>query len=147
MGDILIKGLCLKFLVVSIFLMGCVSQTENLTSLNNMLQGKWVLQSLNGQTINTDEFQREVPYLELMPDLSKVQGYTGCNRLNGEFQVLGDEIIFRNIVTTRMKCIGPPIEEAFLLILNSPNLKFKFEDEILVLLGDDKSSMFLKKEN
>lgn len=49
------------------------------------LHNIWVLESLNGRKVSVADFSRELPTMELHPRDARFSGYSGCNRMSGEF--------------------------------------------------------------
>lgn len=71
-----------------------------------LFEYKWNLTDLNGQPIATGS--RDTPHLLFYPgQVSRVSGSTGCNRLNGTFELSTvHKIKFSPLATTRMACPG-----------------------------------------
>lgn len=92
----------------------------------------WHLTELRGQNIVLPEAR--VPYLEFRDTEGAVAGFGGCNRLRGGYQVDGaGGIVFSQIATTMMACMGSTdIEPRFLRVLEQVQ-RYAVEDGTLVL--------------
>ncbi|NVO33389.1 META domain-containing protein [Hymenobacter lapidiphilus] len=67
---------------------------------------RWALTEVAGQPVAPTGDAREAHLLFFPPD--RVGGSTGCNRLNGTFELLaGGQLKFSPLATTRMLCPGP----------------------------------------
>jgi len=114
------------------------------TEAENQLRDIWVLQWMDGQTVDTLTFPNELPMLELNPRDSTVMGFTGCNRLNGSISASDDgQITFGPLATTKMYCVNIP-EAAFLDFLTQTN-QYKREGLTLWLLVSGKKLLGFKK--
>lgn len=82
-----------------------------------LFQYRWNLTDLNGQPIAIGS--RDTPHLLFYPgQVSRVSGSTGCNRLNGNFELSTmHKIKFSPLATTRMACPGNT-ESQFLAALS-----------------------------
>ena len=99
-----------------------------------MVQGKWVLQSLNGNAVNMPA-GIEQPYLSIDSTGENVSGYGGCNRVFGTMKVSNDSISFPGLAATRMYCEATQkVENSFLEALNATTT-YKINKDELTLLG------------
>ena len=77
----------------------------------------WRLTRLEGKPIILAEQQRE-PSLVFQSGQKRLTGFAGCNRLTGGYEINGDQLGFRGVVSTRMACTqGMDTETAFLQAL------------------------------
>ncbi|SDY58429.1 META domain-containing protein [Hymenobacter psychrophilus] len=75
---------------------------------------RWALTEVAGQPVAPTGDAREAHLLFFPPD--RVGGSTGCNRLNGSFELLaGGQLKFSPLATTRMLCPGPAAVETRLI--------------------------------
>jgi heat shock protein HslJ len=73
--------------------------------------------SLRGTPVPVTERQRE-PHLILQPAQKRVVGFSGCNRMGGNYTLEGDRVGFANMMSTRMACMqGDDVERVFLNVL------------------------------
>ncbi|MCK7546178.1 META domain-containing protein [Marinobacter bryozoorum] len=74
----------------------------------------WKLVSLGDSGVTVIEGHRE-PHLVLHQKNQRLAGSTGCNNLAGSYQLDGDQLRFRNLVTTLMACREVMQQEAVML--------------------------------
>ncbi|MDX5438170.1 MAG: META domain-containing protein, partial [Pontibacter sp.] len=110
------------------------------------LSGKWVLQELNGKTINADALPRGIPTLVIYPEQGKVHGSGGCNRINGAIEIKGDKITFNQMAVTRMACPNMLVEDEFLRLLSGNKLLYQVQNGQLMLQMDGRTVMVFKRE-
>lgn len=71
--------------------------------------------------------------MTLMPQRNGVQGFAGCNRLMGSYELKGENLKFGRMASTRMACQnGMELENSFMQALES-TAKWKIEGEHLEL--------------
>lgn len=68
----------------------------------------------------------------------------GCNSGGGTYTVEEDEIIFGDLVTTKMACMGPAmgVEDAVLAVLSGNTVTFAIEAGSLTLMAGDRGLQF-----
>ncbi len=79
----------------------------------------WKLVRLGDQPVIVSPGRQE-PHLRLVSEGRKAQGFAGCNRLLGAYELEGQKLRFAHLATTRMACpdeMEP--EHAFLRALES----------------------------
>jgi putative lipoprotein len=77
----------------------------------------WVLSEVGGSAL--PRVAGEQPWLELRPELGRAQGFSGCNRFTGRYELGADGLRLAEMATTRMFCVGRmDVEQAFLDALN-----------------------------
>jgi uncharacterized protein YidB (DUF937 family)/heat shock protein HslJ len=112
---------------------------EAATAVGGQLENtRWELVELNGKPVSPPS-GREEPYLKLNPNGKSLQGFAGCNTMNGNYQIDGNKLKFGNIVTTNISC-GEPVmnvERAFLNALKATD-SFKITGGKLELYGGGK---------
>ena len=98
----------------SINVQGCLTET----AASAPLTGRWLLTQIGSETVSASE---RPPYLELLPEGSRVVGFAGCNRFGGFYELDGDNLRFRRLIATKVACAGPgaDLEPAFLAALES----------------------------
>jgi heat shock protein HslJ len=104
----------------------------------------WVLEKLNGKTVSTTDFIKEVPNLEINSSSNNFLGFAGCNRMNGTIFFERELLRFTNIITTRMACPGNNKESEFLKALQSAT-SYKVENMRLILSNPSGEKMVFKK--
>jgi heat shock protein HslJ len=74
----------------------------------------WKLIELGGEAVSVKEGTRE-PHLVFHADQARLSGFSGCNRLTGEYQRDGDSLSIGPLVSTRRACLpGHDLEPRFL---------------------------------
>jgi heat shock protein HslJ len=112
-------------LLMSILIVSCHSTkpiSGGTTGGSEMLyQYQWDATEIQGKVISTSSDNQ--PYLLFSPgQVSRVSGSTGCNRLNGSFELTGVNFIkFSPLATTKMACIGDNVETKFLGAMGKVN--------------------------
>jgi heat shock protein HslJ len=95
----LVLALCLPLVLLA----GCVSapvEPENpVLPLTNTY---WKLVEVRGQQVPAAEKAREAHMILL--DDGRVNGFSGCNRFMGRYQVEGSNLLFDAMGSTRMAC-------------------------------------------
>jgi heat shock protein HslJ len=108
------------------------------------LHNIWVVTSLNGKDVPPDNSPKGAPELEINANEKTVIGHGGCNSFSGKVKVMGNEIYFGPIASTKMACPEMQTENQFFEILAKPKLNFEFESNTLRLLEWGKEVMTLK---
>ena len=108
-----------------------------LKKVQDQLTGKkWHLASVKGKDLQYKEAATEHAYLEFKDDFTIV-GYTGCNELQGAYEVEGAQNIkFSKLLNTLKACPEMEIEGEFLKVVNATT-SYKFEDHALVMYDKD----------
>jgi len=111
-----------------------------------MLNGKWLLTTLNSQEIVKEKAGKEMPYLEFDLIKNYVGGSTGCNDLSGKVVITGDDITFSDMSKTKMECPDAKYEDEFVgMIFHAETMKYKIDKSILSITKNEKVVMTFKK--
>lgn len=94
----------------------------------------WMLTEVAGST--PPRVAGEQPWLELRPELGRVQGFTGCNRLNGRYELGADGLTLRDIATTRAFCVGRMDVEDALVNALSQATGYRIEGTNMALMNN-----------
>ena len=100
----------------------------------NFFANRWVLVEVEGQPVTSPDTNREAHLLFYPGQVSRVSGSTGCNNLNGTFELSGvNKIKFSPLATTKMMCTGisGEVETKFLSALEKVN-NYSFIDGYLL---------------
>ncbi|MBA2563201.1 MAG: META domain-containing protein [Chitinophagaceae bacterium] len=82
----------------------------------NFFANRWLLMEVDGQPVSTSGDNREAHLLFYPGQLSRVSGSTGCNNLNGTFELSGvNKIKFSPLATTKMMCADNNTEAKFFI--------------------------------
>ncbi len=127
---------CITSLAIIIFIVGCHSTkpvTGGTSGGSEMLyKNKWYLTELQGQPFSFIGNDNYAHLLFSPGQPNRVTGSTGCNRLNGSYDLSGVNFIkFSPLVTTRMACPGNT-EAQFIEALGQVN-NWSIANEQLVL--------------
>jgi heat shock protein HslJ len=74
------------------------------------LNGSWKLVSASGNIIFKNIPEAQIPQLRFETAENSVTGFTGCNRLSGQFTVEKDQLTLGPIITTKKACENMEIE-------------------------------------
>lgn len=103
----------------------------------NTLYKKWELSTIDGKKIKQDS----PVYLNFSADKS-VNGYLGCNSVNGSYDIKGTSIKFTQLASTRKACMDMSVEQSVMAILNTAD-EYAFENGKLVLsVGGKEAATF-----
>jgi heat shock protein HslJ len=108
------------------------------------LHNIWVVTTLYGKDVPPDNSPKGAPELEINANSQMIIGHGGCNSFSGKVKVMGDEIHFGPIASTRIACPEMQTENQFFEILSKPKLNFQFDSNSLRLLEGGKEVMTLK---
>jgi len=112
----------------------------------NILNAKWALQSLAGQSNLGEIFDNKLPFLQFDTQAKKVSGNNGCNNISGPLNIeQGNKISFAQLAGTKMACPGNG-EGMFMEALNKVT-NFKVDKGILTLMSQGQELMRLTKDN
>lgn len=111
------------FISFLILLTGCSANKKQVEDLNEVgkeyqLRKTWILSELDGKPPSLEEFQNDLPWMELKVDATVFNGYAGCNVMSGRLLATSTTIKFENIITTMMACQGGG-EQKFLRVIES----------------------------
>ncbi len=93
--------------ILSIALLSCSSfkdLSDKTTQMSDLINKEWVLESLNGVSVNESEFMKGLPSIMFKED-GGMQGSTGCNSFSGKF-ALGEVLKLDPGAMTKMHCPG-----------------------------------------
>lgn len=68
-----------------------------------LLQTQWRLAALGERDVELAEDRR--PDFTLEAEESRLSGFTGCNRMSGEYVLSGSELKFDRMISTKMACV------------------------------------------
>jgi uncharacterized membrane protein len=64
----------------------------------------WLLETLNGTMVAKEDFNKELPTMEINAAENTFMGFAGCNRMNGSLFFEKGMLRFTNVATTKMMC-------------------------------------------
>ncbi len=109
----------------------------------DLLDREWALIQIGDRSVQAGSGPRA--YFRLVSGSRKVEGFTGCNGLQGHYELAGRNVRFVGLATTRKFCPGLMEQErAFLTGLERTRL-WNAEDGQLVLMSEDHEAVLMFK--
>jgi len=117
-----------------------------LSKVMDQLEGKkWHLVSFQGEEIQLKEAKGGHPFLQFNDDFT-INGYTGCNNLQGAYEVEAvQKIKFSDLINTLKSCPEMETENEFLKTINSA-ASYAFVEHALVMYDKDHQKLATFKE-
>ncbi len=131
----LIKSPSVLLVVLFFFAVACKDKKNIQVKEVEIFEGSYVLNTLSGAAINTDDYMRGKPTIVFL-DSTSLSGSTGCNQYRASYSIQDSSITIKMGPMTKMACPGRG-EQLFLDALSSINTVRKTE-ESLVFLSDAK---------
>ncbi|MEO8211048.1 MAG: META domain-containing protein [bacterium] len=130
----------------SMFVLKRGDEDADTTNSSGIQNTPYVLEVLNDTKVSKKDYANEFPYLGFAINKGSVTGFSGCNRLNGEIKIAGNNISFLNLVLTRMTCPGDG-EANFMSALKNTKT-YKIENGKIHLMNGAKTlAIFGKKRS
>lgn len=104
----------------------------------------WALVEMDGTALETSEFPKGVPTLELQMKENRAMGNGGCNQFSGQFTPRHDKLNFGPLVSTKMACPAIQQESRYLSALSGKTLGYRLEEGRLYLSNDEHQLVFKK---
>lgn len=104
----------------------------------------WVLEEMEDKSVSMEDFQKEVPNMEIHTNENTFMGFAGCNRMNGKIFSEENLLRFTDIATTRMMCQPENKESVFLKNLRS-SAHYYIENNRLYLSNPEGPILIFKK--
>jgi heat shock protein HslJ len=117
--------------------LGLCEETRIVTH-GDLQHHRWVLQSINGETLDTAALNIRVPDLDFGEQMH-VSGNSGCNRFSGQAKLVDGRLDFGQMLSTAMLCLSAEndIENTVLRVMgNKPMVRLE-EDKTLILESSD----------
>lgn len=119
----------------------------SITDAPKQLYGEWDIESIRKKPVLT----RERAYIYLDFAAHKVYGNNGCNKMNGEFRQMGNDISFKDMITTNESCHSGTSERTVMKVLSEVQhyqLSIDGEIELLTLTNaKGQQLMTLRRQN
>ncbi|HET7361719.1 MAG TPA: META domain-containing protein [Salinimicrobium sp.] len=120
------------------------SEMMDTTIVPSELEGIWVLNKLNKETIKNKTSAKN-PTLHINPSEGTVMGNGGCNRYDGKIHFMEEkQIKIDPVKTTKMACGKLELEIKYFEALTGGTLTYIIEDKKLTLYRDG-TTMILEK--
>ncbi len=107
------------------------------------INGSWNLTELNDKKLDSIDFFRGFPFIDIREADNKFTGSTGCNRINGASTINGNYISFSKFVTTKMSCKGDG-ESKFIDALQTID-SYKISENKLMLISSGKTVLLFTR--
>jgi len=116
------RKLILAYLFITIVVGGCKS-TNKVPAIplqpvpmatTGLQETYWKLTELNGKPLVVDEKMNKEIHIVLKKEGNKVQGFSGCNTIFGQYELKdGNRISFSGMISTKMACPALATESEF----------------------------------
>jgi len=107
--------------------------------------GKWKLIAINEESVLSETYTQGIPYLEIKKKDAVVSGFTGCNLIQGQYEISGNQIRFQQIISTKKYCKGIP-EQVFLKALEKVDSYTIKGNELFMLQNETRLLYFIKSD-
>lgn len=106
--------------IVSLLLFSCSVAKKNASAVNQLQEKYWKLIEIRGQKVTSENYFKE-PHFILKAKENRITGNSGCNSFSGTYELTTEtnRIAIYNTAMTRMACIKPTVEEAFIKVLET----------------------------
>lgn len=105
----------------------------------------WVIEEVNGITINPADFKKNAPRLEIIVSEQRAFGSDGCNTFRGSVYNEEDTLFFGPMASTMMACMDTmEISRKILGSFSMKNVKYTIENNRLTLFDKGEKVMVLK---
>lgn len=112
---------------------------------NEALSGKWLLDKMMNATIQENDFEK-IPYIEINLESNLLNGMDGCNFFNTSIEVLGKQIKFGNVASTKKYCNKKDISLLLMKGINNQLVGYYFKNKKLYFYLNDDSELIFKRE-
>jgi heat shock protein HslJ len=116
----------------------CKTESENRTipiAPSPLEDTRWRLVEIDNQPLNMPAGADE-PYIQLLKPTKRLEGFAGCNRIMGAYELDGQSLRFPGVGATRKHCQSTAaIEQAFLTALTATG-SYEIVGNRLELRGD-----------
>jgi heat shock protein HslJ len=124
----------LRYLTICLFIVACAGSRDGSNNSDEPLKGEWQLALFPYSSAGFAEiFGQHKPTLQFLSG-KRVAGSTGCNEINGTYNISGDKMFFSKLVKRNVSSCSYN-ENVFLNALSQTN-RYEIEDSRLELLKD-----------
>ncbi|MHA6248773.1 META domain-containing protein [Pontibacter sp. CAU 1760] len=143
LSDKFYTALLLLFIMVGT---ACTMQPRRGDTAGDTIQDAyWVLLSLEGKEVEMQN-DMKTAYLRLEENENDVSGFTGCNRLLGNYTLSGTQLSFSKLRSTRMACPDMATENKLLEVLGQVTA-YNITGDLLTLYNGQQVVATLKTGN
>ncbi|HCY76885.1 MAG TPA: hypothetical protein DHV28_13270 [Ignavibacteriales bacterium] len=104
----------------------------------------YVMEEMTGFNLKKEKLMNGRPQFEFNLTDMRFGGHAGCNNLTGPIDVVGNKIIFGNLMGTLMSCPNMKVEKAVIAALNDKTVTYSI-DKMKLTLVSGKTKMVLQK--
>ncbi len=104
----------------------------------------WALEELEGKKVSREDFDKELPNIEINSAEASFIGFAGCNRMGGKLFSEKDLLRFTDIFTTEMMCPNYDKEKQLVKALQSTT-RFEIKNNRLYLFNPDGTKAIFRK--
>lgn len=131
-------------MVFAVVITGC-SSAKGGNAKNLITATAWQLSSVNGNAINTSDYDRGIPDATFGTD-GRVNGGNGCNNYGGSYTLEDNgKLTFGQMMSTKMFCPGTG-EGTFMKALREVNVAKVEKDKLVLLNGTKEVLVFVPKK-
>lgn len=114
---------------------------------NYRLHEIWMLDEVNGELFDRDNFYKNIPRIEFHLNNYKVYGFGGCNEFEGEFDLNHDILSIKNVeFLSQEKCALEEFEQQLIKDLQDPSYHFKVKEGVLKMSNKNKGFVFKRTD-
>ena len=132
------NGSRLLLFAVAAMSFACAKTRAAAGSVQQLSGSDWRLTELNGRPAVPSDTTRR-PWIKFEADAGRVSGSAGCNRMSGSFRLDGASIDFGAMVSTKMACADPALnqqeQDLFIALENAD--RYEVSGHTLVLRKGD----------
>ena len=113
-------------------------QTARPAQRDSLTDRRWTLVELDGRPVSAG-LGGEVPYIRLRSDTARVEGFSGCNSLFGQYERSGsDRLRFERLGSTRRACVDsiPADHERRFMAALTATRRYAIRGDTLTLLDE-----------
>jgi heat shock protein HslJ len=110
------------------------------------LEGNWILDRIKNIPQAGKDYPAGLPMLQFNLATKKLSGNDGCNRVNGTFEIMGKQIKFSPLASTKMACSNNAAEYIFNNLLSNNLVTYYIKNNYLSISLPDDSLIIFRKE-
>ncbi len=105
----------------------------------------WAIIEFDGEELQAEDFNGEMPMMEINITTGQVMGTDGCNRFTGGVEVQDEFLIFSNLAGTRMACPKMEMGDKITKALSGKKLGFEIGDNKMVFFNERQEKLMVLK--
>lgn len=104
----------------------------------------WALEELEGKKINSEDFKKGIPNLEIYAEEARFSGLAGCNQMGGKLFFEKDVLRFTDIAVTELMCDNHDTEKILVKALQSTT-RYELKNNKLYLFNPEGTKAIFRK--